>query len=365
MSNPFTNIKWKEVSKLKLFFIGLVALIGLAIVVSVLQMLMGHTGSYSGGRGTSFSAPIMVDKMAYESASPSTYSTKSINNAMGIASDGDSSRGYSTGGSAENYEAVSYNAQIKTRNIEQVCDNVESWKPLDYVVFENARRHDDWCRYRFKVEREHVNGVVTAVKALDPDEFSATTESMKKQLVRYDGQLSILLRKQDILESTLKDATNAYDQLVTLATRVEDVESLTKIINSKLGAIERLTKERVTLSQQIDSLARQSAELSDRVEYVYFSISVDRYVIFDISSIKDSWVYQVRSFVHDINETVQSLTIGLVSMLAKLLLTLTYVAIIGYVILFVLRYAWYFSKSFWKEGSANEQLDYSENNESQ
>ena len=219
------------------------------------------------------------------------------------------------------------------------------------MVFEKAVRNDLYCNYQFKVERAHVASMVTEIENLNPEEFSAATETIKKQVVEYEGQLDILLRKQELLEIALTDAVAAYDDLRTLATAVEDVESLTKIIDSKLNTIERLTRERVNLSQQIDAIARQRAELADMIDYVYFSLRVEKYQMVDIASLKDSWVHNIRSSIANLNTTLQDLTLGVLVLLLGLVQLIIYAGIILVVVLVVAKFAWHHVRRFWEEGT--------------
>lgn len=353
MSNPFTNTQWSRVPKWKLFFIAGGVLVGLVIILSVIKtLLLGN--SYSTG-GVSFSNSLndkgmgMVQEMAYAPA-PS-YSVDSM---MEDVSTPTRLASNSVGGDAESYEALSYNVTYKDKAIENTCNTIESWKPLQYVVFEYATRNDTSCNYRFKVERAYVDGILEAVEVLDPDYFTANTATMKKQVVQYEGQLTILLRKQDILEETLSGAVYSYNELTALATDVKDVESLTKIIESKLTTISRLTNERGNLANQIESLARRSAEVEDQIQYVSFSVQVDKYKLLDFTAMKDSWVYKTRVFIQNANTTLQDLTLGVLGLLLQLLQVIVYIGVVLLVVLVVLKFGVQSTKRFWKGDTPQE-----------
>ncbi|KKS28132.1 MAG: hypothetical protein UU89_C0045G0004 [Parcubacteria group bacterium GW2011_GWC2_42_11] len=346
MDNPLTNGSWRQKPSWKLFLLGFVGLIGVAIVLSILKTLlpqsytgdMAVTDSYRMSNNTGSGIAEMAPYAPVPSGAPSYKSY-----------DGDMSEA-----DAESYESLSYYGSFKESNLDAVCDSIESWKPLAHVVFEKAVRNDLHCSYQFKVERAHVASIVTEIQNLNPEEFSAATETIKKQVVEYEGQLDILLRKQKLLETTLTDAVAAYDDLRTLATSVEDVESLTKIIDSKLNTIERLTRERVNLSQQIDAIAQQRAELADMIEYVYFSLQVEKYQVVDIASLKDSWVRGMRASIANLNTTLQDLTLGVFVLLLGLVQVIIYAGIILVVVFVIAKFAWYRVRSFWKEGAPNE-----------
>ncbi|HCC04807.1 TPA: hypothetical protein DEP58_00695 [Patescibacteria group bacterium] len=352
MVNPFTNGSWREMSPWKLFLLGFVSLVGVAIVLSVVKTLLpqqytGNMVATDSYRMSSDTGAGIAEMAPYAPVPSSAPSYKSY--------DGDMSEEQATepsvGADAESYESLSYYGSFKEGNLDGVCDSIESWKPLAYVVFEKAVRNDLYCNYQFKVERAHVASMVTEIENLNPEEFSAATETIKKQVVEYEGQLDILLRKQELLEIALTDAVAAYDDLRTLATAVEDVESLTKIIDSKLNTIERLTRERVNLSQQIDAIARQRAELADMIDYVYFSLRVEKYQMVDIASLKDSWVHNIRSSIANLNTTLQDLTLGVLVLLLGLVQLIIYAGIILVVVLVVAKFAWHHVRRFWEEGT--------------
>lgn len=338
MDNPFSS-SWRDLPIWKIVLFGLLALLGLAIVLGIVKTLLSELTSVNTGAGGSVSVMRDSDSASY-SKSPNYESSD------GLFAEAPSATP-SPSPDSESYEALSYQTLFKVGDLDTLCNTLETWKPLPYVVFESAVRNELRCTYRFKVERAHVAGIVTEIENLDPDEFSARTETMKKQVVEYEGQLAILLRKQELLETTLTDAVIAYDELRDLATSVEDVESLTKIIDSKLNAIERLTRERVTLSQQIDAIARRSAELADTIEYVYFFVDAQKYQVVDIASIKNSWVREMRMGVTNVNDTLQELTLGVLVLLLNLLRITIQVGIVLVVVVVVGKFAWQNTRRFW------------------
>jgi uncharacterized coiled-coil protein SlyX len=243
------------------------------------------------------------------------------------------------------YETHTYNASIRTAQFEEACDAVELWKPFEYVVFEQSQRSERSCYYRFKTARAYTPSILAAVEALDPDDFSVVTEVVKKQMVRYDSQLSILLQKQTLLEESLTDSVAAYDELVALSKEAEDVATLSKVLDSKLAHIERLTRERVNLSTQLQSLTRRIAELEDRVAFDYFSVHIRKHEIVDSKAIVDSWMYAMQDFARDVNEMFQRLTLGLLLNL----LVLAQIVIYLLILLVVAKYGWHTVRAFWKK----------------
>ncbi len=342
------KINWREVSKLKLALVAFVVIVSIAIILSLFEALFttrqNNTITWSGG-GSGTEMGFSDGEISPASFPGRMKNTMSLDTQPAPAY----KEGMNIGGDSEDYESLSYYAQFKKVDIDGSCNVVENLKPLKYVVFESMSRNDNSCRYSFKVERKYADAIAKNIKSLHPDTFTTNTETMKKQIVEYDSQISILLRKQDELEKMLNDAVSAYDELTVLATKIEDAEILTKIINSKLSTIKQLTNERISLAQQIDRMAKRSAELNDRVEYVYFSVRIDKYDILNKTAMKDSWISTVKTFVRDVNNFVQKLTIGLLSFLLKILLVLVYLSIILFIVIVFVKYGWRIVKNFWKK----------------
>lgn len=343
---------WRAYSLPKKFFIGSsivasVFLVGV-VVVAVSSFVNGTFEDTLSSPGApvpgsnGFSSYDMDTDEVYSEKLGSTVSTRSTSPTV-------PQYGMTVGGDAEAYESLSYNVKYKKPDHTATCATIASWKPLGHVVFEYVETGDNFCTYRFKVERTQAEVIVNELTALTPEDMTVSTESVKKQVMEYDSQLDILLRKEEVLQNMLDEAERSYDALTQLATQVEDVESLTKILNSKLSTIERLTNERIMLSQQIDSLARRSAELQDKIEYVRFDVHVAKYKVLDGAVIKNSWEYALRQFVLEFNSAVQKLSIGLLLTLVSFLLIVIYGFIFGGLLLVVVKVAWRNGKRVWND----------------
>jgi len=179
---------------------------------------------------------------------------------------------------------------------------------------------------------------------LDPKELNENTYTIKRLVDDYTSEAQILQKKMESIEKTLADAIRAYDDVTQLATRMQNVESLAKIIDSKIGIIERLTQERININAQLERLERAKAEQLDRLDYTYFSVSVLENKFVDGQSLKDSWKIEIKSFVRDINKVFQDITINLVLLLSLILQYVIYL----FIILIVAKYGWQLVKYIWK-----------------
>ncbi|MBU1445963.1 hypothetical protein KKD70_01730 [Patescibacteria group bacterium] len=250
-----------------------------------------------------------------------------------------------SGDDAEDFEVTQYNASIETRHLEETCAKITELKPLDYVIFENSNEYDHGCNYTFKVNRDKAAEILAVIQELDPKDLSEYTQTIKRRVENLISEVEILENKMAVIDSTLAEAISAYDEITTLATRVQDVESLTKIITSKLQIIERLTQERINISERLDRLAKSKADQLDRLEYTYFNVSIYENKFVDGEELKDSWKSAIKAFVRDINVLAQDITINL----AFLLLLAIQYSLYAVILLLLAKYGWKVGKSIWKK----------------
>ncbi len=253
-------------------------------------------------------------------------------------------QGYTPGADAEAFEITEYTGTIKTSNLDRVCGEIEVLRAHDYVIFENANRYERGCNYTFKVENEKAEEVLSVIEGLKPEDLTANTKTIKRQIDDYTNEIEILEKKLISVEQTLFDAQEAYDELTVLATRAQDVETLAKIIDSKINLIERLTQERINIKERIDRLNRSKAEQLDRLSFTFFRINVYEFLIIDGKALKDSWLAEAQSFVREFNKVIQDVTLNL----AGYLLRLIQIAIYLLLALFVIKYGWRFVKRIWR-----------------
>lgn len=248
------------------------------------------------------------------------------------------------GDDAEEFEATDYSGYFETGNLERLCGSIEDLKSESYVVFENASKNDKTCDYTFKVEKARVEGVLSILESLDPKYLTENTRTIKPTLDDFTGAQEILTKKLEAIEETLEEAQTSYDQLRVLATSARDAESLAKVIESKINLIERLTMERLSLRSELDRLARDKALQVDKLEYVYFSLSVFEKRIVDLEAIKDSWISELQRFAREINQLLQSLTLGVLTLILYVALAAVYVVIL----VLIAKYGWRLVKHLWR-----------------
>lgn len=249
-----------------------------------------------------------------------------------------------TGDQAEEFEVTDYSATIETRRREQACGLIADLKQRPEVIFESANDYDHGCNYRFKVRQGSVAEVLDIVRGLNPRDLNENTYTIKSQVDDFTSEEEILQNKLASIDETLAKALAAYDDVAALATSVRDVESLAKIIDSRLNLIQRLSQERLNIASQLERISRAKSEQLDRLEYAYFYVNVYENKFVDGDSFKDSWRQAVQAFFRDLNRILQDLTINLIT----LIFLIVQYAIYLFLVLVVAKYLWRLAQDFWR-----------------
>ncbi len=251
---------------------------------------------------------------------------------------------HTTGDDAESFEITHYDGYFETGNVSRTCSTLGALKDRTYVIFEHANQSDRGCNYSFKVENERVERVLEVLNDLSPEHLNQNTRTIKNLVDDYTSEIEILEKKLASIEETLTEAQVSYDQVEVLATRTQDVESLAKIIDSKVALIERLTEERIRTKEQIDRINRSKAEQLDRLAYTFFNVHVSEDKIIDLERIVDSWKWELKRVVQELSSMLQALSTGLLVFLFKAIP----IAIYLIAALFILKYGWRGAKYMWR-----------------
>lgn len=334
---------FKVTDALKIGGIVLIAFVVLAVGIRLISAPFSSLveDMRYGGAQTSSVAP-MYDMTVKEMAMPDSDVSLSARNVAGTMPPETPG---TTGSDAENYEVVNYNGSIETANISKTCKAVADLKVKDYVIFENSNESDTYCTYTFKVSKDHVAEVKSLIESLDPKELSENKYTIKNQVEDFTSETDILKKKAEVIDATLKNAIAAYDEITVIASRAQDAGALAKVIDSKIQTIERLTQERLMINEQLDRLTRGKAQQLDRLEYTYFTVHVYENKYFDGEALRDSWKQAVREFFRDLNNIVQDLTIGLVTLAVMALQFILYF----FIAVIIAKYVWRGTKYIWNK----------------
>lgn len=331
-------------------------ILGVAIVLSIIKMTLTNTLRISQGRFGSPTIPLSYEGYGDRGENGIQNSAPSFMNVEKMGGLDTSfmppmppippyQTGITPGSDAEDFEVTSYNASIKTwGESADVCDSLLALKARTDVIFESANQSENGCTYTFKVENKHAQELVDLIKNLDPETLDENTYTVKRTITGYTDEIQILTNKLVSIEATLKQALDAYDEISKIATSEKDTESLAKIIDSKVNLIERLTMEHINVQNQIAQIQRSYSDQLDHLNYTVFTVSVYEQKIIDLKPIGDSWVLKLRAFFIEINGTLQSIILGLLSFI----ISLAYYALVFIILLFVAKHGWRMTKAFWK-----------------
>ena len=252
--------------------------------------------------------------------------------------------GYSSGTDAENFEVKSYDATIKSNKIDDTCQKILDLKTSNEVIFEYSNLNEENCSFRFKVLKEAEEKTLKTIQDLKPESLNTSVESIKQTVDFYEKQQDILKQQLDSIDETLDKAQTAYNEITVLATKKQDVESLALIISNKLTLIDKLTSQRLSIKQQMDQNSKSKAEQLDRLQYSFFNVNVYKYAMLDWKQIKESWKYEVKQFVNNLNSMVQGISVNLITYFVRFI----QVAIYIFLSVFLLKYGWIAIKRIWK-----------------
>lgn len=252
---------------------------------------------------------------------------------------------FSLGEDAENFEIKEYTASVKTGKLSFACNQISQLKSNDNIIFETSNEGKKSCYYQFKVKKDQEKQVLQILKDLKPESFDTKIETIKKMIDDYDSELDILEKKLLSVEDTLNKAQVAYDELTKLATKKQDIESLTKIIDSKLNLIEKLSKERITIKENIDRFNKNKSDQLQRLNFSYFNINIYEDLIVDIKELKNSWKYETKNLINNLNQVAQDLSINLINFIIRFI----QVAIYIFISVGLLKLVWIVVKKIWKK----------------
>ena len=339
------NFDWSAKSVLKAIGVIFLAIVALSIAITLISFAfktvfpVGSNYMQSGKGGG-----IAYDMAMEESAYYDYDNGISISRGIAPTSAYYPEPGYSSGNDAEAYEVKQYSGTIRTRKMDKTCEIIDSLKAKDYIIFEDSNKNDDYCYYRFKVVKDKADEVVKIIEDMKPEVFNVNVQSIKKNVEGIEDELSILQKKLDSIEETLENSENAYDEISQLATNQKDAETLAKVIDSKLNLIERLTNQKLQVKEQIDRYNESRGNQLDRLNYTFFDINVYKDLIFDWKSIKDSWKYETKQLVYNVNKAFQAVSLYLITYLVRFAQFVLYL----FISVFLLKFVWIGVKKIWK-----------------
>lgn len=323
----FKGLDWSFASIGKVLVALLAGLFALAVAVALISMIISSSfqGSYDSYSDSS------MNKRMYD------ISEEGMNNIIYPGPD------FSQGDDSEEFEVKEYSSTIETGYLKDTCQAFLDLKSRPEVIFEVSEEHEKSCYFTFKIKKGQEAEIIELINSYDPDSFSTTIETIKKAIDDYDSELDIQQKKLESIEDTLSKAQNAYDELSKLATAKQDVENLTKIIDSKLNLINKLSNERLAIKERIDRFNKQKADQLARLDYSYFRVNIIENLLFDSEHIKDRWQGEIKNFIRNFNEVILDVTVNLLTYVMRFVQICIYII----VSVLILKGLWNLVKRLW------------------
>ncbi len=312
------NFDWSLTSIVKLAVAFIVIVVAIAIALGVIGSVARGVFGYSNNNESSFVQEI-VGPLGFDSVtnSKATFATRGIAVSSDFAL---SEPGFSPpvfpeegGGDAEDYERRNYSARYETRRFEETCTVISDLKPLEYVVFNNSSKSENFCNYAFRVEVEYEDDIVAQLKALDPRDFNINTSTIERSIEYSDSELVMQKRRLASTQETLNQAEIAFNSLIARATREGDTKTLSEVINNKISTIDRLTQQLLNTQERIDRLTKGKGDQLEQIEYANFNVSVSKTTFLDGQRFADEWKERIQKLFLKLNATLLALTVGLIS----------------------------------------------------
>jgi len=325
LKEQIINFDWSLKSIVKASVAIVVIVIAVAIVLGVFKSVAGGLFGYE-SRGDynynersvaqNFVGEVM-EEFGFDGANTKVSSMGrggAVSSDMAMMEPGMPPMPYDEGGpDAEDYERRNYNASYQTRKFEETCAAVGALKPLEYVVFDNSNKSEDWCNYTFRADVEHEEEVIAKLKELNPRDFDINTSTIERSIEYSDSELAMQERRLESTQQTLDQAEVAFNGLITKATREGDTKTLSEVINNKISTIDRLTQQLLNTQERIDRLTKGRGEQIEQIEYAHFNVSVSKVTFFDGQQFKDEWKRNIQEMVSEMNATLLALTVGLIA----------------------------------------------------
>lgn len=357
------NFDWSLKSVIRVAVASIVIVVTLAIVLGVISSVARNIFGYSGindyGRYDNESSFVeefvggIGGSLGFEGVSNSKagFATRGLavsqDNAVSESSFLPPVFPEEGGGDAEDYERRNYNARYETRRFEETCSAISDLKPLEYVVFNNSSKSENWCNYAFRVEVEFEDDIVAQLKDLSPRDFDINTSTIERSIEYSDSELVMQKRRLESTQETLNQAETAFNNLIARATREGDTKTLSDVINNKISTIDRLTQQLLNTQERIDRLTKGRGDQLEQIEYANFNVSVSKTTFFDGQRFSDEWKERTQKLFLKVNTTLLALTVGLITFVLGAVEFVVFATIVVVGITIFAKIMWVVIKRIW------------------
>lgn len=243
----------------------------------------------------------------------------------------------------ESFETTSYSVTARTRDFDPLCAELENLKADEAIHFKYLNTAINNCRATFYVEESKVDATIDIFSSFAGIEISRNTESVTRHRQQLQSQTEILQQQLASVQRSLTSAEIQFDELADFARQSKDAASLSEAIRYKLQNIDTLTQRKINLTNQLNRLYQQAADLKDRLDVVQFDVSINR--SYPIYSERDSQKWE--SAWEELKDAYTDTLINLSAFFGVFLLWGVQTVIYLLVSIVILRGLWKFVKLLW------------------
>lgn len=325
-------------SAIKVVGFPLLALVLLFIAFWFLNAFFSRNSGMSETSVSSFNAPSMRSQgISFEG-----YNTKTAYDSASAERPADAQ-------AEGSYETTRYDVSIETKGVKKTCDEIKQIEEQFGGIFKDSRKSENACSFTFMVKDDRAKNVLAYLKQFNPENIIRHTEREEKLATRITSEIDILKAKLESVTQTLETAKTSYNSIISLSRNAVNIEGLNKAIQNKIDTIDRLTTKKIDITQNIQRTLRKKQNLEERFTHTYFSVSVTEDIFFDWDSLGENWQQATKDAVSDINETLQALTLGLLTFVLLVIKILLYIVIVCFFLLFLSRFGYRIVRALWRE----------------
>lgn len=248
-------------------------------------------------------------------------------------------------GALEAYETTSYRIAAVTKDFDELCASLTTLKASADIHFEDLTTTTNHCHATFYAEAPDVPGVLETLQQFRGVEVTRNTKSITRHRQQLQSQTDILQQQLMSVERSLATAESQYDDIATFARENNDAATLSQAITEKLRIIDQLTQRKINLTNSLDRLYQQSADLEKRLDVTQFTVQATRLNPIHPNETARQW----EQAWEELQDTFTSTLIGLTAVFGVFLLWTVRIALYLLVALVFVRGLWKFAQLLWRK----------------
>ncbi|MCA9356974.1 hypothetical protein H6784_03930 [Candidatus Nomurabacteria bacterium] len=244
----------------------------------------------------------------------------------------------------EKYETSRYDITARTKQFDELCSAVKNLKSSTDIHFKQINESLNNCQATFYVAESKTESVLSTFSAFRGVEVNRNTESVTRHRAQLQSQTDILRQQLSSVESSLSKVETQFDEIAEFSRTQKDASTLAQAIREKLNMVDSLTQRKINLTNQLNNLYQQSAELEERIDVVEFYVSVYRSYPIYLNKESQKW----EKAWEGLKETYTDTLIGLTAFFGIFILWVLRIAVYLLVVIVVVRGIWKVVKLVWK-----------------